>query len=473
MPNPTSGKLIYSAWPEIPHDATDTVETLFKHIDNKRKQSNLPPSIRDEDTLWDDIDGLLTEVIRQPIPYGIETTERDHLRDDDKYRMDVMIGLRVRASRFFPLSRLLYLVNGLEDIHCMGWNDWCITAQNRVIALTEEGNPFHNDNQVEMFFREDILTLYGISGNTQLNSANPVAEVTLGGGRRLEVAIEPAISGKSKIYAALRVPGAIGIRSLDDYVSRGMMQQGIADFLTACMAARANIVIAGGTASGKTTLMRVLAGLIPENEIVVVIEDSAELRLDEDRGDGEVDPKTGLVFLNPWARLVIPLVAVPPSIDYKGIDLRDHTKTSLRFRPRRILLGETRGAEAADVMVAMSTGHDGGMLTVHADNARDAVEQLVTYVAEAARYNGNFEQATIAVHRAIDLVVHLEQAEGGIRRVSGIAGVGRAPGHIQDIYGDDSFSDTFKRLIPNVADLPDRLQRRLRKQFPDGSLPSV
>jgi pilus assembly protein CpaF len=171
--------------------------------------------------------------------------------------------------------------------------------------------------------------------------------------------------------------------------------------------------------------------------------------------------------------LVIPLVAVPPAIDYRGIDLRDHTKTALRFRPRRILLGETRGAEAADVMVAMSTGHDGGLLTVHADDARDAVAQLVTYVAEAPRYNGNFEQAKIAVHRAIDLVVHLEQGEGGIRRVSGIVGVGRAVDHIDDIYGQDAFTGSFRRLKPTVADLPDRLQRRLRKQFPDGNLPAV
>jgi pilus assembly protein CpaF len=212
--------------------------------------------------------------------------------------------------------------------------------------------------------------------------------------------------------------------------------------------------------------------LIPENEIIVVIEDSAELRLDEDRGDGAIDPSTGLVYINPWSRLVIPLVAVPPSIDYRGIDLRDHTKTALRFRPRRILLGETRGAEAADVMVAMSTGHDGGVLTVHADDARDAVEQLVTYVAEAPRYNGNFEQAKIAVHRAIDVVVHLEQAEGGIRRVSGIVGVGRATDHIVDIYGPD-FSGSFRRLAPDITGLPDRLQRRLRKQFPDGTLPSA
>ena len=471
--NAKPGQLIYSAWPEITHDAADTVETLFKHIDNNRKKANLPASIRDEDTLWDDIDGLVAEVIRQPIPYGVEATERDHLRDDEGYRTNVMIGLRVRASRFYPLSRLLYLVNGLEDIHCMGWNDWSITAQNRVIALTEEGNPFRSDADVEQFFREDILTLYGISGNTQLNSANPVAEVTLGGGRRLEVAIEPAVSGKSKIYAAMRVPGAVYLRGLGDYVSRGIMQQGIADFLAACMSARANILIAGGTASGKTTLMRVLASLIPENEIVVCIEDSAELRLDEDRGDGAVDPKTGLVYVNPWVRLVIPLVAVPPSIEYKGIDLRDHTKTSLRFRPRRILLGETRGAEAADVMVAMSTGHDGGLLTVHADDARDAVEQLVTYVAEAPRYNGNFEQAKIAVHRAIDVVVHLEQAEGGMRRVSGIVGVGRNTDHIVDIYGADPYTGNFRRLAPDLTGLPERLQRRLRKQFPDGNLPAL
>jgi Flp pilus assembly CpaF family ATPase len=473
MSQPKPGQLIYSPWPEIHRDVADTVEVLFRHIDNNRKKNNLPASIRDEDTLWDDIDGLINEVVAHPVPYGIEATERDHLRDDEKYRTNVMIGLRVRASRFYPLSRLLYLVNGLEDIHCMGWNDWTITAQNRVIALTEEGSPFRNDADVELFFREDILTLYGISGNTQLNPANPVAEVTLGGGRRLEVAIEPAVSGKSKIYAALRVPGAIGIRSLDDYVARGIMQQGIATFLAACMAARANIVIAGGTASGKTTLMRVLASYIPENEIVVVIEDSAELRLDEDRGDGEVDPKTGLVFVNPWVRLVIPLVAVPDALDYKGITLRDHTKTSLRFRPRRILLGETRGAEAADVMVAMSTGHDGGMLTVHADNAEDAIEQLVTYVAEAPRYNGNFEQAKISVHRAIDIVVHLEQAEGGIRRVSGIVGVGRAPGHQVVIYGEDGFNNVFKRLVPDVTALPDRLQRRLKKQFPSGELPPL
>jgi len=195
--------------------------------------------------------------------------------------------------------------------------------------------------------------------------------------------------------------------------------------------ARCNIVISGGTGAGKTTLLNALAGTIPSGERVVTVEDAAELRLPGEH--------------------VVRLEARPPSVDGVGaVTIRDLVRNALRMRPDRIIVGETRGAEALDMLQAMNTGHEGSLSTCHANGPDDALRRLETMVL-----TGSVARPLAAVgeqlRSAVDLIVHVARSGGGTRRVVAVAEV--AP------EGD---ARTRTRLLvdgPRVIALPSRVVR--------------
>jgi Flp pilus assembly CpaF family ATPase len=149
-----------------------------------------------------------------------------------------------------------------------------------------------------------------------------------------------------------------------DLIQMGAVTQGTIDFLRACVKARKNIIVSGGTGTGKTTFLNLLSSFLPDDERIVTIEDAAELRLCQQH--------------------VIRLEARPPNIEGKGaIAIRDLVRNALRMRPDRIVVGEVRGGEALDMLQAMNTGHEGSLTTVHANSPRDVISRLETMVLMA------------------------------------------------------------------------------------------
>jgi pilus assembly protein CpaF len=181
----------------------------------------------------------------------------------------------------------------------------------------------------------------------------------------------------------------------------GGLTQQMMDLLAACVRARLNILVAGGTGTGKTTLLNVLSAFIPEDERIVTIEDTAELQLRQEH--------------------VARMESRPSNLEGEGaIKERQLLINSLRMRPDRILIGEVRGDEALDMLQAMNTGHDGSLATIHANSCRDAVSRLELMVTLA---NSNLSLTAIRrqVASAIDLFVQVSRLSDGTRRVTEIA----------------------------------------------------
>src|SRR5439155_13916470 len=195
-----------------------------------------------------------------------------------------------------------------------------------------------------------------------------------------------------------------------DLVDLGTLSTETVDFLDRCIRAELNVLISGGTGTGKTTLLNALSTAIPEEERIVTIEDAAELRLNQQH--------------------VLRLEARPKNIEGEGeIPIRALVRNSLRMRPDRIIVGEVRGAEALDMLQAMNTGHDGSLCTVHSNSPRDALSRIETMVLMAG-YDLPVRAIRQQVASALDLIVHLERLHDGSRRVTSLTEVQRMEPHV-------------------------------------------
>jgi pilus assembly protein CpaF len=185
--------------------------------------------------------------------------------------------------------------------------------------------------------------------------------------------------------------------TMDRLIELGELTRGMARVLQTVVRGRQNILISGGTGTGKTTLLNVLSGFIPPDERVITIEDSAELQLQQPH--------------------VIRLETRPPNIEGRGeVAQRDLVRNSLRMRPDRIVVGEVRGAEALDMLQAMNTGHDGSLTTIHANTSRDGLTRIESMVAMAG-VSLPTRSVRAQIASAINLVIQLERQEDGRRRI--------------------------------------------------------
>jgi pilus assembly protein CpaF len=234
----------------------------------------------------------------------------------------------------------------------------------------------------------------------RVDEAAPLCDARLADGSRVNVVIPPlSLSGPCLTIRRFRREGF----SLRDLVARGTLPAAAAEFLAVCVAARASILVSGGTGSGKTTTLNALSGAIPGEERIVTIEDAAELRLRQ--------------------RHVVRLEARPPNLEGRGeVTIRQLVRNALRMRPDRIVVGEVRGAEALDMLQALNTGHDGSLTTVHANSPEDALRRVET-LALMAGVGLPHRAVREHVASAIDLVVHLVRLPDGSRAVDAVCEV--------------------------------------------------
>jgi|KBSSwiStaDraftv2_1062776.scaffolds.fasta_scaffold68849_3 pilus assembly protein CpaF len=228
----------------------------------------------------------------------------------------------------------------------------------------------------------------------RIDESSPMVDARLKDGSRVNVIIPPlAIDGASVSIRRF----AVELLSMPDLIALGTVSEPAARTLEAIVKARLNVLVSGGTGSGKTTMLNILSGFIPHDERIVTVEDSAELQLQQPH--------------------VVRLETRPSNIEGRGeVTARDLVKNCLRMRPERIVVGEVRGAEALDMLQAMNTGHDGSLTTVHANAPRDALSRIETMVSMTGiAFPLKSLRAQIA--SAINVVVQVERQEDGGRRL--------------------------------------------------------
>jgi len=241
----------------------------------------------------------------------------------------------------------------------------------------------------------------------RIDESSPMVDARLPDGSRVNAIIPPlAVDGPMLTVRKFSQRAY----SDEDLVRFGTVTPETCELLEACVRGRLNVLVSGGTGTGKTTLLNVVSQYIPEDERVVTIEDAVELRLRQEH--------------------VLRLEARPPNIEGKGqVTIRDLVRNALRMRPDRIIVGEVRGAEALDMLQAMNTGHEGSLSTLHCNSPRDAIVRLETMVLMAGM-DLPIRAVREQIASAIDLIVHLTRLRDGTRRVTQITEVNSMEGEV-------------------------------------------
>jgi len=304
-----------------------------------------------------------------------------------------------------PIDRLLH-DEEITEIMCNGPDSVYVERAGRL----EKSTATFVD---EVHLRRIIDKIVSEIGR-RIDESNPLCDARLPDGSRVNAVIHPlAIGGP---FLTIRKFSTDKLQ-IDDLIRFGTLNAHSARFLQACVVGRLNIIVSGGTGSGKTTTLNVLSSFIPSDERIVTVEDAKELQMHQDH--------------------VLSLEARPPNIEGRGeVTIRDLVKNCLRMRPDRIVVGECRSGEALDMLQAMNTGHDGSLTTVHANSPRDALARLETLVLMAG-FDLPIRAIREQMSAAVDLVVQLSRLRDGTRRITHISEVQGMEGDVitlQDIF---------------------------------------
>lgn len=352
------------------------------------------------------VDSLSVLELREKISHMVEQViddEYSNLATEEKKK--IINEIVDELAGFGPIEGLLkdpsvteIMINGPKKVYAEKAGKMRLT-----------GIIFEDEAQL-MYFINKMLA----PTRKHVDEAFPYTELALSDGARVNIIIPPlALDGPTiTIRKFLKE-----IKTADDLINLGTMDKRMSDFLIAAIKSKVNIILSGPTGVGKTTTLNVLSGYIPNDERVITIEDTAELRLSQDH--------------------VVRLETRQPNIEGKGeVTIRDLFKNSLRMRPDRIILGEIRGAEALDMLQAICSGHQGSLSVLHANSPQDVIYRLETMILTSGLPIG-LETIHRQIVTAVDLIVQQEQLLDGSRKVTHITQVnGLRDGQIilEDIF---------------------------------------
>ena len=379
-------------------------------------------------------DKLLSQYINDEIDKVTVGYDLDYLQRSYIYNL-----IQNEINGYGPITEMLnddkiteIMVNGPSDVY--------VEIDGKIVK--DDSVSFINDRHILRTIQRIVQPL----GRT-IDVANPMVDARLRDGSRLN-AIIPPLSLTGPILTIRKF--AKNLESIDDLLLKGTLTKDMALFLEACVKAKLNILISGGTGTGKTTLLNILSSFIDNEERIITIEDAAELRLNQSH--------------------VISLETRTTNYEGEGeVTIRDLVRNSLRMRPDRIIVGEVRGKEAFDMMQAMNTGHEGSITTLHANTPVDATNRLETLILM-----NEMEIPVSAVRgyieNTIDIVVQIDRLSDGKRKVTSICEVdgikdnnvclNQVFGFVQKGLVDDSFVDgefIASKVVPKVYD---KIKRR-------------
>ena len=327
-------------------------------------------------------DFIKTEIDKTLEGYDLSEIERSYIYN--------LIDNEING--YGPLSELLddkditeIMVNGKDQVY--------IELNGEIIK--DDGISFINDDHIIRTIQKMIQPL----GRT-IDTTNPMVDARLEDGSRLNAVIPP-LSLKGPVLTIRKFKPELA--NIEDFLRNGTLTPYMARFLEACVQAKLNIIICGGTGGGKTTLLNVLSSFIGSDERIITIEDAAELKLNQEH--------------------VISLETRLTNYEGEGaVTIRDLVINSLRMRPDRIIVGEVRGKEAFDMLQAMNTGHSGSLTTMHANGPIDALNRLETMILMAGM-EIPVKALREYIENAINIVVHIQRLSDGKRKVTSICEV--------------------------------------------------
>ena len=353
----------------------EKLDALRASIVQNLINNQIPDNVSLEQYINDEIDDVLED-------YNLGVVERNHICN----------LIQNEINGYGPLTDLLNN-DSVTEIMVNGANDIYVEVDGKLVK--DESVSFINDTHIIRTIQRIVQPL----GRT-IDAVNPMVDAHLRDGSRLN-AIIPPLSLTGPVITMRKFSKKMN--SVDDLIRMGTLTANMALFLQACVRAKLNIIISGGTGTGKTTLLNILSGFIDDEERIITIEDAAELKLHQSH--------------------VISLETRVVNYEGEGeITIRDLVRNSLRMRPDRIIVGEVRGKEAFDMLQAMNTGHEGSITTLHANSSEDAINRLETMMLM-----NDMELPVYAIRnyieKAIDIVIQIERLSDGKRKITSISEV--------------------------------------------------